>query len=888
MKLFFHLCCLVLLPVNLLSSENCDKELFGKAEELFKATLYLESIPLYQRIDDPAYKPVALLRQGQSLYYDKQYADALKLLTSISEDASLGELHEDRVLFTAMCLRHLKQYDQAIAYLSRPLTSKYRDEQQMELGLAFYLEGNFKDARLHFEQLDNVKHKSHLYILSRLYLARIALRTGEPIIADQLLESIGSIEDPFLIRETLFLKGEVALQQQRYRDAVHNFDQAYPPNTPLKHHWEKEIAYSRGWSYLKLAENESDEGNKNRLLDKALESFLLISQNDATEKYRLALAQTYLLRAKSGGAIGYAEANKILSAENNFSSLDIQEFVLLMQAEASEDYANRAAAYEQLTDPSKASTSFHAKALYFKALNDYLEADKQKTPAAYQKAAISFETAYSYHHSLEKDQSSNCLQLWAEACWGIGSLEGHVQTLDVLAIALSDYPDEHRWDSLIGPYTMQLIDEQGPERIIARSENTLKERLDRHQSPATFLALADFYAKRAQFEEAYSTYVAFVEKFPNSEEVPKALLQAALSLEMQPGKEKHAQALRKNIYEKYPLSEAAPQAYFLAYTYQDYLQGDRDAIKHLSSFADLFPNSPLLIHVNYMIGLDLKRDRRNQEGKWIRKRNPTQSVQAFTDVEDTFDRLLKEGAIPDNEKEHYARLRYRASLEKGLVHYEVGQESNAAKRDIYLQYAIDVFGQLKIALEDKENPLVKNFYVDNSFPLIYEEGLYWLALSYQHKGDKNAARQIFEEMLGHYQAAGMSGGYYLSRTYYELGMEQLQRGDYRKAYDLFTAADEAAKGRYLSVDEKLDLWLKQSECCKELGENENAMLVLSKVINDDSISHLRLKAMFLRAALYEKMGRPELARRQLESVAKMSGEWAEQAKIRLVNDYATP
>ncbi len=56
------------------------------------------------------------------------------------------------------------------------------------------------------------------------------------------------------------------------------------------------------------------------------------------------------------------------------------------------------------------------------------------------------------------------------------------------------------------------------------------------------------------------------------------------------------------------------------------------------------------------------------------------------------------------------------------------------------------------------------------------------------------------------------------------------------------------------------------------------MLLLSKAINRNVVSSQRLRAMYLRAELYEIQGREELAKKQLEAVALKGGEWALHAK----------
>ena len=66
---------------------------------------------------------------------------------------------------------------------------------------------------------------------------------------------------------------------------------------------------------------------------------------------------------------------------------------------------------------------------------------------------------------------------------------------------------------------------------------------------------------------------------------------------------------------------------------------------------------------------------------------------------------------------------------------------------------------------------------------------------------------------------------------------------------------------------------------------DKAILLLSKVVNDDTVSNLRIKAMYLRAEIYELQERFELARKQLEATSKKGGEWALKAKVKLEKEY---
>ncbi len=111
------------------------------------------------------------------------------------------------------------------------------------------------------------------------------------------------------------------------------------------------------------------------------------------------------------------------------------------------------------------------------------------------------------------------------------------------------------------------------------------------------------------------------------------------------------------------------------------------------------------------------------------------------------------------------------------------------------------------------------------------------------------------------------------------------REDYVLALDYLKKADESAKGRILNTDQRLSLWIQKSECYRQLRDYDQAMRLLSQVVNEDAVSGLRVKAMLLRAEIYALQGRHELARKQLEATSSKGGEWGKTAKKILVEDY---
>jgi tetratricopeptide (TPR) repeat protein len=170
-------------------------------------------------------------------------------------------------------------------------------------------------------------------------------------------------------------------------------------------------------------------------------------------------------------------------------------------------------------------------------------------------------------------------------------------------------------------------------------------------------------------------------------------------------------------------------------------------------------------------------------------------------------------------------------------------------------------------------------------PQLLEESNFWLAQGYVKLEEDDKADKIYNEMIQRYSAAKITRGYFLSRVWHEKGLIAMRQKKYERALDDFAHSEEGGKGKLLSTDQKIDLWIQQSLCYKEMGDTEKAMITLSKAINDDAISALRVKAMFLRAEVYEAQGRHELARRQLEATSKKGGEWALKARQKMEKEY---
>jgi tetratricopeptide (TPR) repeat protein len=600
------------------------------------------------------------------------------------------------------------------------------------------------------------------------------------------------------------------------------------------------------------------------------------------------LGQYYLIRAaRLNEPDAYDKAENLLSHSDSFKTNEGQTEALLLRAQAASSYEERDKLFRQLALEYPKS----AKGWYLKGLNDFEEGKIRKDQAAesfiyFDRSLEAFAKAFHLFKSENPAQAALTAKYQALANDNLNKPTAALAVLDNLIdiypalLKQMEHPDEiFHLKALIAAKLSQ----------IPVAEDALQIVLEKYpegkffDDSLSFLALLKF--RQGLYQEALKKFLLLAEQHPNSPLAGDALAMAANCCDHLKLEEKKSQDLRKQCFEYYPGCSLAPEAYFNYFTYRDYLQGDRVSMKHLLGFTSLYPNHPLLLNTHYLIGLDQTRDRKSQEGKWIRKKNLTSAIDSFLEVETHFDLLHQKQLLPSENLEYYISLKYRATLERALANLSIADESLGAKRQIYLTYAEEVLKQLKDDFETPEHPLTKYLSHSEPLPSLFEENLFWLAQCYLKMPDHQAGKEILNLMLEKYRASKVTRGYFLSRIWYEKGMLALTSNEYSLALQSFLNAEDAAKGKVLSTDQKLDLWIQQSLCYQGLNQLNQAILILSKVVNDDAVSGLRLKAMYLRAENYERQGRLDLARKQLEAISKKGGEWALKSKNKLDRDY---
>ncbi len=327
------------------------------------------------------------------------------------------------------------------------------------------------------------------------------------------------------------------------------------------------------------------------------------------------------------------------------------------------------------------------------------------------------------------------------------------------------------------------------------------------------------------------------------------------------------------------------EAYFSCYSYSEYLNGTTSSMEHLQQMNSKFPNSSFLILANYLIGLDNKRDKVTEEGLFLSSKDLKKSLEAFEKACEIFRLCFENETIETENLEDFCSIYYHSLLERAKIYSHLLEIHEESKKPLYLANAIEIYKTIIQDFENETHVLTQILKKKNPYPQLWEESEYGLTQLYLKNHLSKESEEILQNMRMRYDSSNITRGFFLSRVLYEQGMLAFQSMEYQTALILFIYSEEAAHPDYLTSEQMLELWILQSKCQKALGQLDQAMTTLSKVINHDSVSQLRLKAMFLRAEIYELQNRPELAIKQLEATAKKGGEWSIKAKEKLGRVY---
>jgi tetratricopeptide (TPR) repeat protein len=919
--------------------QEMQAALLEEAEKFYGATLYSQAIDSYRRLlkameqaEDRA-TPIkssemhtqVICRLAQAQFFLEDYSSVCELLCSPRTaweklPPHLQKLESQTLYIHALACRHLGRYSQAIALLKSYLTivggpkkklqcgQVQENEVFFELALNNYLSGDLATAQSYLEQVDHSSAKADLRNLAELYRAKIMLTKELPAESDLILAALSMAmpqENP-LHFEVSYLRGCAAQKLGHIEMAINHFKHALPVRNGERASWYLSTLYRLGWSSLEAALQASNcSEHQKALLLQAQQFFGELVQRTPDEHLVLTLAYSYQVAAQClKDNLSLQQLELQLSALEECGSIESKAYGLLMRAECASHYSERQALYAQLTSDKYKAASIYARAWYARGINEFLHAEELPPQQAsgirhsYVLAAEAMGNAFNLLQKEDPSMAAAALKYHVFATYRQGG-DDHIKTaLHTLEEAFEQHaatiealpqPQPQELTYLYGLMALELAEKSGDSTVSHIAECSLWQLADNHPespfAPRSLHLLGCHYWRSQQWEQAERAFGRQIVDYRHSEDIDVALHWCAVASEHLKRDPAAIRGYRHSLYSEHPSSPLAPSAYFHYYGYRDYLQGDKASIVHLQALPKLFPDTPYMINGYYLLGLDAKRSRKVAHMHGYRKRSYLEAIEAFNSVEKEFDRLYKRQLIPAEQLAHYAEIRYRALLECALANQAIGEESQGTKRKIYQQYAEELFISLNRELSDSHHPFTRYLFAKSNFPSIYQESLYCCLKNYINAGQRAAALALVEESLDKYHLEHITQGYFLSRTYYEQGCLAVDSGEFAAACHAFALAEKSNNGLYLTTDQRLDLWIQQSLCYKALQQPDQAMLLLSKVINDDAVSSLRIQAMFLRSDLYALQGRYELARKQLQAVADKGGEWAEKAKEKLEQEY---
>ncbi len=678
--------------------------------------------------------------------------------------------------------------------------------------------------------------------------------------------------------------------------AVAGFEGSLPKHNREKADWYPKALYNLGWSYLKLGEDIlSQELSQTHNFCKAEETFKELLKIEESDQIYLALAKVYLLKARYlKDQVAFSSLQELLKS-SPLKSDDSKLKMGFIQAEMCEDLYEKEAIYRKLSSLELKPCSDLALLAYFRSRNLFNLACMTKDPKDYEELNVSLNKTFSLLNSDDPKYIESSLKMRILGALNQGDFSSLKGAYTFLESFPKDYPTYHQLDKIPEQtlYSIALISSKL--MLLEDSDAYFRKGIDAIQvlmtsSKQSKLAdqalylLGTLFYHHQDFAKARHTFLKLIETYPKSSWIGDAWYWAAECNDQEKHDPTISREYRKRVFEDYPDSSHAPEAFFYYYSFSEYLQGNPEALSHLEKMEELFKNSPFLVVSYYLRALDKKEDHLEVNGKLLAEKDLNQSLYLFNKSKETFLNRYKENQIGLEHLNYLSNVYYRSLLGEAQVFLMKADTSQSAKRQLHLEQAITTYREIVQQFEEEKHPLAALFYKESLYPEHLEEAEFGLAKALIRNFQLIDGEQKLNSMIEKYHLAGIKENYYYSRAWYELSLISMAKEDHQEALDYLKRAELFADNRMTS-DQIIDLGIQQSLCYRCLNQLDMAMLTLSKIINEGIVSNLRVKAMYLRAEIYELQGRQELAERQLEAASKKGGEWARMSQDRLIAEY---
>lgn len=889
--------------VSLLPFQSIDcVELLEKADRYFEATLFDQAEALYleilQELPEDSPRIDHIKRQLARTYYiNRQYQKVISLfpntdqcmLTDFNSDSRLESL-----FILGISLNRAHEHERSARCLESFLQMKkrpqeiYANEAWLELGISLFQQKEWNSAWSAFKKVSDNKNFPDHFALAQLYLARIAIFAKDRKSAYQAMDILEEQHVEFAPYAVAFLRGELLYQQGQWKEAALAFEESIPTLKHESFRWHWDTVHFLGWSYLNKGKDEENLED----LGKAAALFHDLNGYNSTDESKLSLGQALLaIYISTPNQEISEELKSLLNPQQQWNSKENRHHALMILAESTPRFSDRMQIMRQLTHDSYAQSPFYPKSWYIKGLAELEEGERLKEdPALYkesrkylEQATISLAKSFDYLYPNDPKTAANALKQQVYAHYYQHTREGLLKSLSIVSRILNQYrndlfpqfdnPDEIFF--LQGLVSSQLLDTDERETFFSIAENSLLHCMESYPR-GVYLGrclhlLGTLYLQEGTYDRAEQTFLELAKQPSSNAFSREAWYWAAEAASKSENGHQRAQQYRKRVYENTPDSPFADAAYFRYFTYKEYLGGQEKAMEHLLEMSRRFPQSPHRINAHYLLGLDAMQQRKAPNGKIKKTADAEEAIVHFKQAAQLYDQLN----LSESSKGYFALVRCRSILEQAHACQLLGKPEVASK------LLLSVYQEF----QNPDHPIGSKVKQSDHHDKIEDETAFLLVQSYLDQDEDGQAGNILSEVLEKYHLTKTTRGYYLSRAWYQRGMLAMRQKDHLFANQCFRHAEDAAKGKVLNTDELLDLWIQQSISYQAQAKTDEAMLLLSKVINYDAVSSERLRAMYLRAEIYEDQGRKDLARRQLQATASKGGPWALKAKEKLDKYY---
>jgi tetratricopeptide (TPR) repeat protein len=887
------------------------------AQRLAEGGLFLESIPLYQEvlqaIEQELYPTVSkshykdkiihkiYYRLAKAYYETKKYDKSIQILYKIDNNDN-QVMAEKAILLTKSYngqRNHKTALETAESFLKTG-NKKYLEEIYWEMGYSHFFLNHFDKAKAFFSKISLDNEDPQLYYLSKLYLARINLFKKD---YGQVEETLNTLlanlpNEEHLRYELHYILGESYYQQQNFQKAITHYQKALPKRNKSLANWGKQTLFNLAWSYLKEAQTSKNLQNKISLFESSERYFKELLTLEPTEETTIALARVYLEKYKLlEDPAAKSTLELLLSEGNSLETINAQAEAISIKAEVQNNYEEKDKLYRTLTLDIYSETPSYAKGWYLRGINDYEEGVRLKASGMANKKHFeqSIKELLKSVKLLEETDSVQAglgVFYTSRAYANLETKESYSLSLSLLerlitgnSFIFKQLPNQGEILYTKSWIAFQLYEIDNKQDYLHIAQESIKQTLEEFPNNSSIDAslnlLGNIQYKLGEYEQAEDTFVKLANKYPDSPLASQAWFWASECADWQHKAPESIRFYRMQVFEKYPTSPFAPEAYFNFYSFAEYLNGDSQALHHLEKMPEKYPYSPSSSIAYYLLGLNYKKLGESN----LNIQQLQRAVISFENAAKLFETNNEINFIPKEQFEYHLTVYFRSLLESGLTHLSLANQQTGIKKQLALETTNEVLLSILTHFEDETSPFSEILKESQPFPKIFEEAHFSLAQLHLTTNNPQKAEEVLTKIIEKYSQEEIQRGYYLSRSWYELGNIAFNKKDISLALTLFKKSEQTSRGKVLSIEQKLKLWIKQSSCYKALNDLDNAMLMLSKVINEDAVSSLRIQAMFLRAEIYELQGRNELAIKQLESVSKQNSDWSLKAKEKLEKTF---